>query len=393
MTSETILNSHGDTQKFLPHSDVKNVDDIRTPAELIDPQNWQGKKIPDRRWIVDNWLPYSHVTALYGDGGTGKSLLTMMLSTALSLGRKWLGIPVSQVRVLCLFCEDTEDELHRRQSDINQYYDCNFSDLNNLRYISGVGKDNILIDFAEGRATETQLYDYILSRALEFGAKLVVIDTAADTFGGNENSRGQVRQFINALNRIAIEIDGAVLLCAHPSVAGMASGKGDGGNTAWSNTLRSRMYLTRPKPEDSFDNSDIRILSRKKANYASVGEEISLVWNDGIFHLQSSSNLGVVDAISKRNQEKQIEAAFLLALDDFERQGRNLSSSNKSGNYAPKMMLYNSHCAGFRKKELHLAMERLFDRGIVREEQYGRPSNPCKKIVKTGEKYERNGYN
>ncbi len=385
MTSETVLNSHGDTQKFLPHSDVKSVDSIRTPAELIDPQNWQDKSVPDRRWIVNEWIPYSHVTALYGDGGTGKSLLAMMLSTALSIGGQWLGIPVSQVKVLGLFCEDTEDELHRRQADINQHCECDFSDLSNLRYISGVGKDNVLIDFLDGKATITQLYDYILAQALKFGAKLIVIDTAADTFGGNENSRGQVRQFINALNRIAIEIDGAVLLCAHPSVSGMASKKGDGGSTAWSNSVRSRLYLTRPDRGEGFDNTDMRILSRKKANYARVGEDISLIWHDGILQPQSLCSDGI-NTIAKQNREKQVEEAFLMALDAFDKQGRNLSSNNRSSNYAPKKMSYNSHCKdkGFKQKDLHLAMERLFDQSIIREDQYGRPSNPCKKIVRIG---------
>ena len=36
--------------------------------------------------------------------------------------------------------------------------------------------------------------------------QLVVIDTAADTFAGNENIRPQVRQFITLLTRLAIAI-------------------------------------------------------------------------------------------------------------------------------------------------------------------------------------------
>ena len=34
----------------------------------------QGKPIPERRWVVDGWILSDCVTALYGDGGVGKSL-------------------------------------------------------------------------------------------------------------------------------------------------------------------------------------------------------------------------------------------------------------------------------------------------------------------------------
>jgi putative DNA primase/helicase len=71
----------------------------------------------------------------------------------------------------------------------------------------------------------TDRLDELTRAALDFQATLVVVDTAADTFGGNENDRNQVRQYIGAgLNRLAQSLDGgnggAVLLNAHPSRRG-----------------------------------------------------------------------------------------------------------------------------------------------------------------------------
>jgi RecA-family ATPase len=60
---------------------------------------------------------------------------------------------------------------------------------------------------------------------------------------------------------------------------------GTGGSTAWNNTMRSRMYLTKPERENDDDplpDPDARILSRKKANYARAGEEIGLIWKNGV---------------------------------------------------------------------------------------------------------------
>jgi hypothetical protein len=46
------------------------------------------------------------------------------------------------------------------------------------------------------------------------------------------------------LRGLALETSSTALLLAHPSLSGMASGSGTSGSTAWSNSVRSRLYLT-----------------------------------------------------------------------------------------------------------------------------------------------------
>jgi RecA-family ATPase len=353
--------------------------------KLINPLSLQGIDIPQRKWIVDQWIPEDCVTSLYGDGGSGKSLLAMQLMTAASISKSWIGEQVKPVRSIGIFCEDTIDELHRRQEKINLAYGCGFSDLDNMRWYSGVGENNILMDFESAPDDQlTDLYHAIMVKAKEFGAQLIIIDTAADTFGGNENARIQVRLFISKLTRLALEINGAVLLCAHPSASGMATGRGDGGNTAWNNSVRSRLYLEHPKEDDEQDNTDLRILTRKKSNYARKGDGITLTWQDHVFVPQiADGGFGLLDNIERNQREKLAEQGFLKAMDDFENQGRNISVSNRSGNYAPKTMRSNSNCKGLSKRDLENAMNRLFDKGTIKNESYGRPSNQSQKIVKT----------
>jgi RecA-family ATPase len=109
---------------------------------------------------------------------------------------------------------------------------------------------------------------------------LVVLDTAADLYAGNENDRAQVNRFVKAYcERIAIETGAAVLLCAHPSRDGLRSGEGSAGSTAWSNAVRSRLYLHR----DNEDDPDHRTLELKKANLARSGVTLNLRWQDGVF--------------------------------------------------------------------------------------------------------------
>jgi RecA-family ATPase len=239
-----------------------------TPAGWwTDPTTLHGLVVPERQWIVQDWLPCGHVTLNYGDGGTGKTLLAQQLMTSCATGAPWCGLEVRQCRVFGLFAEDDPDELHRRQAAICDAYGISFDDLGNMRWRSGVGADNLLVTFdADGRAQPTELFDEIKTRAKDFGSELVVIDTAADTFGGNENDRSEVRQYIGRmLNDLAQHIGGAVLLNAHPSRSGMsATGDLDGGSTAWSNSARSRWSLSRPKGDDEQPgDADERLLQRR----------------------------------------------------------------------------------------------------------------------------------
>lgn len=176
-------------------------------------------------------------------------------------------------------CEDDYSELWRRQVSINQHYQITMQDLANVRMISRVCKDNLLIKFdSNNNAYPTKFFNNLYSDILKYKPDLVVLDTAADLFAGNENNRPQVRQFIqNICGRIAQGIDGSVLLCAHPSESGMQKGNGSCGSTAWNNTVRSRWYLKQS------DNAAERILSRVKFNYATSGEEKNISWQNGAF--------------------------------------------------------------------------------------------------------------
>ena len=233
---------------------------------------------------MPEWIPCGVVTGLYGDGGLGKSLLAQQLQTAIALGSAWLALPVETGATLGVYCEDSHDELWRRQTDINAEYEIDFDSLASVHWLPRLGEDNLLMTFARGVGELTPFHSHVLEAALDLEARLVIVDTAADTFGGNENDRSQVRQFVSrALGSIAQKINGAVLLCAHPSRSGLSSGEGDGGSTGWSNAFRSRLYLRAPDQENGEKpDPNARVLERRKANYASRNDEIRLRWRNGV---------------------------------------------------------------------------------------------------------------
>ena len=113
----------------------------------IDPLSLDGATIPARKWIVDDWIPHGSVTQMGGNGGVGKSLIAMQLLTACAIGQSWLGRKTMPCRALGIFCEDDKDELHRRQVDINRLYGVEFGELEDLKWISRVGEDSVMMNF------------------------------------------------------------------------------------------------------------------------------------------------------------------------------------------------------------------------------------------------------
>ncbi len=361
-------------------NDLNRFSDSPAPLprpKIIRPVDLGGQTVPARRWRVPHWIPDGVVTGLYGNGGLGKSLLAQQLQTSMALGQTWLGLYVEPAPSLGIYCEDALDELWRRQADINSGYGCDFDALGDANWMPRLGEENLMMTFARnGRGELTQFHTQVMTAALDFGAKAVVVDTAADVFGGNENDRGQVRQFVSrALGSIAQAIDGSVVLCAHPSRSGLSSGEGDGGSTGWSNSLRSRLFLHAPEvDQEEPPDPDARILTRKKANYASRHDEIRMHWRNGII----APDTGTGQTIFQR----PVEDVFLDLMDAFERENQLLSESNRAGNYAPTLFAKRAEREGYRRSDFERALQNLLTKGDLKIVEYGPPSKTRRKLEK-----------
>lgn len=264
---------------------------------VVLPSSLQGKPIPERRFCVPDWIPDRTVTLLSGDGGTGKSLLAMQLATCCAMGRPFLGMELAPRKVLYLAAEDDQDEMHRRQVDINDALGIEMAELDDqLAWRVLVGEDTLLAAADKrGRLQATPTYTNLRNYCRENGIQLVIIDTVADTFGGLEIDRQQVTRYVRFAEAIARDNDGAVVLVAHPSVAGLKDGTGISGSSAWRNAVRSVIYMRRPTPEPNGPevDRDERILERLKANFAPAGGKIELRYDRGHFIL-NGEGIGVI---------------------------------------------------------------------------------------------------
>ena len=346
------------TYQTLKDAREKKPDDL----VLLQVADLQGRETSTRRWCVPEWIPDRQVTSLYGDGGTGKSLLALQLATACALGTDFFGIDVASRTVLYVSCEDDQDELQIRQSKINAALGIEFADLAERYYwLARPGEDSILMTFdrKDGRGRPTAFAHSIRTRAKDHGAQLVVIDTAADVFGGLEIDRSQVRQFLSYLRKLAIELDGAVLLLAHPSVAGMRDKSGYSGSTAWRGGVRSLLTFEYPGDDDA--DPDRRILTRKKANYAKAGTEIGVRYEDGVF-------LAMTPEVSGSPlDEANTEYLYLKALRKVLDAGLAPSPSDHRKEFAPRLVreYARKEVGDIDFKRLKTAHSRLREKGKI----------------------------
>ena len=255
------------------------------PLIFIDLTRWQDRPVPERPWAVRDRIPLNNVTLFSGEGAIGKTILSLQLAVATVLGRDWLKALPEPGPVVAVCCEDDPDELHRRLDAILRHYQASFADLAGLHLISLAGQDALLATpRRDGLLQPTRLFKQLGEAAADLKPKLILIDNSADVFGGNENDRAQVRQFIGLLRGLAMLANAGALLTSHPSLTGITTGTGLSGSTAWNAGVRSRLYLKRATTaKDEEPDANLRVLEIMKNNYGPVGETITLCWKDGLF--------------------------------------------------------------------------------------------------------------
>jgi RecA-family ATPase len=335
------------------------------------------REAPKREWHVERWIPANNVTLFPGDGGTGKTTIAMQLGWAAASSRQWLGMAVKPCSVLYVSCEEETSELHYRGQ---QFYthEIAATGLERFHLLDLAGQDDtLLVTFKGDKPQPTPLFQKIETFVARHKTGLLILDSVADVFGGDENSRPQVRAFIRILRGLALRRSCTIPLLAHPSVSGMQSGRNYSGTTQWNNSVRSRLSLTMATTEDGEEpDPDLRILELLKANRARAGEKIYIRWKDGRFIRDSRAADGV-----DIEQELKDEELFLKLLDKFGEEGRNACLATGTS-YAPKR--FAEHPLGKKVSPVRFkhAMEILLSAGKIKNETYGSGDRQRSKLVR-----------
>lgn len=252
----------------------------------------EGQEIEPRRWLVDGVCERGTVLLFAGPTKIGKSLLMQQLMTSVAIGRHWLGVHCERARTLALYGEDPQKECIRRQLQINAHYDCSPADYElDLAWQSLAGQPAHLVNFDRGnRPILTPLFHQAKAFTLENGVQMVGLDNARVLFGGNDGWANQVEPFLRILTAWAMEIDGVIVLCAHPA---KNDPKGFSGTGAWLSSVRAGMSLRRPDDWELEKNGlhdPRRVLAGLGSNYGPGIRTERIDYDNGVFVVSDRSD-------------------------------------------------------------------------------------------------------
>ena len=261
---------------------------------LLEITPWDAILEIDRKWLISAWIPENTVTMLTGQGGTGKSWLTLQILCQIACGYRDaflnpnFDVPCDASKnidppknIILATYEDEPEEIKRRlhalasgmlwitksMKMIKQHV--HIVDMRGVGSIWGPGVGEHIANTGQMLPAGFQLQEI----CEEKGAHLLVIDPLSGAFGNNENDRTTVYDFVSSFRKWADTTHCAVLMIGHLPKSAEGRAAGFSGSTAWEASARSMMMISK----NSQDEGEYFTLSHTKSNYAPLQNDIYLV--------------------------------------------------------------------------------------------------------------------
>jgi hypothetical protein len=252
------------------------------------------------RWLVPDYLPAGKLMLLAGDGGHGKTTLTLHLAAALTTGRCCLGReyePPPPAEVLLISCEDDfADTIVPRLLAAG-------ADLSRVRRVDGVRT-------AEGRPIPFNLahYERLAEELADRpGVRLVVIDPAGAYVGRtgvDDHKDSELRGLLDPLNELAARTGVTILLVKHLNKGvGVKAVYKVGGSAGYVNAVRASFVLV-PHPAEPKK----KLLIPLKFNIGEKPEGLAL-WMDP---LPAEESLDILAPFTELSDDDRLRLAGQL---------------------------------------------------------------------------------
>jgi RecA-family ATPase len=313
-----------------------------TPESLLKPVSVFDvltNPAPPPEFVWADYIPCGVVTLMGAHGGTGKSTIALMLAVCAAVGRPLFGAEVKPCKVLFASLEDSGAIVRHRLAHICKLWNIDPLALGDcLRIVDGTEYPELFSAEGRGAGELTDTYKELSTTIETDGIGLVIVDNASDAFAGEEIQRRQVRAFIRALAMAVKPTNAGCLLLAHVDKSTSKARKSEGGegysgSTAWHNSARSRLFLTR-------GDDGLLTLEHQKSNLGRMREPITLEWpNDDLPQLVKLETGFDVDSLNQRQQGRADDdraAALLKMIAEFEGRGQycHTGQTSRSNPYA-----------------------------------------------------------
>jgi len=155
--------------------------------------------------LVEDFFEKRALGVLFGPSGSGKTFVALDLALSIAAGKQWAGRKTSQCPVVYLNGEGARGMSKRLKAWLLHHK------------LDGGDVPFFLtrhaLPLTEGVETET-----LIEAVNQVNAELIVVDTLARNFLGNENDAAQMNAFINNLGHIQAETNAAILIIHHTNL-------------------------------------------------------------------------------------------------------------------------------------------------------------------------------
>lgn len=242
-------------------------------------------KLPPPTWVVDGMIPSGGMVGLYGPPGSYKSFLAMDFAMSIATGTAWNGRRVEPGNGLYVGAEGG------RGIGIRAGAWCQHHDIHPRKVPVAWLLEAVPV---YGDSEEIDQVFERLGNQVKREPKVIVIDTLARCFDGNENEQEDMGRFIAGADRFRREFDATVIIVHHTRL----DGDRERGNTAFRGAADAMLSVTKngaslvlscnkQKDAEEFGMLGLRLLAvagtdscvlvPAKANKAAEKHEIALM--------------------------------------------------------------------------------------------------------------------
>lgn len=204
-----------------------------------------------RPYIVDGVLFKGFAGALYGDGGSAKSLLMMHMGQSVARGEDWLGFDTVKTRVLYLDFELDEEEQSRRAYQVASGAG-HTKPPEGFFYLSGAGYPS------------RPMFTHALNECKEHGIELVIVDSLGYALEGDAEASRDVLKFFREVEGSYRREGISLFIVDHQSKGGNYQDKTMFGSVYKTNSIRSVFQVEPGEHGDGHINLTVR---HKKINF------------------------------------------------------------------------------------------------------------------------------
>lgn len=162
-------------------------------------------KLPPCTWQIDKIIPSESVACLYGPSQSGKSFVALDMSLCVATGKPWIGDhKVVQGKVVYVAAEG-EHGIRKRLQAWQNYYGHN------------LGREILVVPYQFNLLEEVERTALLKLAVEQLGTAptMLVIDTLAKNFNGDENTAKDMSRFVNNCIALRKSIGGTVVIVHH----------------------------------------------------------------------------------------------------------------------------------------------------------------------------------